>query len=415
MDGTPEVLVEEADILAAGQALARGTGWLAVDTERASAYRYDDRAFLIQLRRRNAGTFLIDPEKGRSAVGKLAEYLNELTWIIHAAPSDLPCLAALGLYPISLIDTELAGRILGVQRANLAALTEDFLGIGLAKGHGREDWSLRPLPSDWLDYAALDVELLDELAQVLTDALRERDRFEWLQQECDHILDENRRYLQGLDIDQDWRRLKGMGKLRQPKQLNIARALWRERDRIARARDVSPTKILSHQVLRTIAEQVPRSPGEISSIKGFPRRKRGATTAWLRVVESALQEPQSDWPLPERSKRGGEMHFKRWIEHEPRAAALYDKVHEAISVATDFLGIRADLLITSAQTRDLVWWMHSIAENSRPPRINCDYSRSLPNVTAIYDHLRGRGARPWQAECLSEVIGAQVLLPMRQR
>ena len=177
-EGTPRVLSDIDDIINAGEQLAKGHGWLAVDTERASAYRYDDRAFLLQFRRRGAGTFLIDPEDRRKAMAVFGSSVNDLTWIIHAAHSDLPCLAALGLYPAKVIDTELAGRLLGLERVNLAALTERLLGVGLAKGHGREDWSTRPLPADWLDYAALDVELLIELAEVLCQALAELDRLE---------------------------------------------------------------------------------------------------------------------------------------------------------------------------------------------------------------------------------------------
>nr|WP_240394070.1 HRDC domain-containing protein [Corynebacterium lactis] len=413
LDGTPEVLSRREDIIAAGKALRDGRGLLAVDTERASAFRYDDRAFLIQLRRRGAGTFLIDPELGRAAISQLGGYLNDLTWIIHAAPSDLPCLAALGLYPDKLIDTELAGRLLGARRANLAALTEEFLNVGLAKGHGQENWSKRPLPEEWLDYAALDVELLEELAIVLTDALGELGRYEWLEQECAHMLHENQKYSAGLDIDQDWRRLKGVGKLRQPRQLNIARALWEERDRIARARDLSPTKILPHQTLRAIAESVPTSQRELGAIRGFPRKKHGASESWFRVIDRALHSPSASWPRAERSEKGNALHFKKWVEHAPAAAALYDRAHAAINVATEGLGIRPDLVITSAQTCELVWWMHTTAEESWPNRSHSDYARGLPDAADIFDFLSTRGARPWQAEFLSDVIGEQVLLPMR--
>jgi ribonuclease D len=412
-EGTPAVLSTVADIRAAGEKLAQGTGWLAVDTERASAYRYDDRAFLLQFRRRGAGTFLIDPELGHAAMADLGTHINDLTWIIHAAHSDLPCLAAIGLYPAKVIDTELAGRLLGLEKVNLAALTEQLLGVELAKGHGREDWSTRPLPADWLDYAALDVELLIELAEVLTQALAELDRLEWLEQECDDVLVANRKYAGGLHVGRTWRGLKGIGKLHSPEQLNVARALWTRRDEIAAHKDVSPTHVLGHNVLRSIAEQLPNTHRELNAIKGFPRRRRGATDAWLKVVEKARRQPESSWPEPHTPSRSEMPHFRRWAEHAPQAAALFEDARAAIDAACTELHVRNDTLITTSQIRELVWWMHSYALESTAFRHHNRHADGLPTASTIAAHLRSTGFRPWQARVLADVIGGQVLAPMR--
>ncbi len=413
IEGTPRVLSDVDDIIAASEQLAKGHGWLAVDTERASAYRYDDRAFLLQLRRRGAGTFLIDPEYGREAMAYLGSSINDLTWIIHAAHSDLPCLAALGLYPAKVIDTELAGRLLGLERVNLAALTEKILGVGLAKGHGREDWSTRPLPADWLDYAALDVELLIELAEVLSQALAELDRLEWLEQECERELAIHRKYLDGLHVGQSWQGLKGIGKLRTSEQLHVARALWTERDEIAKERDVSPTHIMGHSVLRTIAEQLPGTQSELTAIRGFPRRRRGAADAWLRVINEARQEPKSSWPKLQKPSRNEMPQFRRWAEHAPQAAALYETAQATIDNTCTHIHLRKDTLITSAQTREMVWWIHSRTLGSFAFRHHNNYAAGLPAVTEISAHLSEQGFRPWQAHLLADVIGAYVLAPMR--
>ena len=73
-------------------------------------------------------------------------------WILHAADQDLPCLAEVGMRPPTLYDTELAGRLAGFDRVNLATMVERRLGFGLAKGHGAADWSKRPLPAEWLNF-----------------------------------------------------------------------------------------------------------------------------------------------------------------------------------------------------------------------------------------------------------------------
>ena len=125
-EGTPEVLRTAAEFKAAASALAAGEGPFAIDTERASSYRYDDRAFLVQVRRKGAGTFLFAPEgKREQLTAALAPVLNDSAWVVHAAPSDLPCLAWLGLYPGTLFDTELAARMAGFEHANLGSMVAE--------------------------------------------------------------------------------------------------------------------------------------------------------------------------------------------------------------------------------------------------------------------------------------------------
>ena len=58
LEGIPPVLATPAEFTAVAARLAAGTGPFAIDTERASGYRYDDRAFVVQIRRRGAGTML---------------------------------------------------------------------------------------------------------------------------------------------------------------------------------------------------------------------------------------------------------------------------------------------------------------------------------------------------------------------
>ena len=142
--------------------IAAGEGPVAIDAERASGYRYGQRAYLVQVRREGAGTWLIDPV-GCPDLTPLDEAIGAAEWILHAATQDLACLAEVGLRPRQLFDTELAARILGLPRVGLAAVVEHYLGLSLAKEHSAVDWSTRPLPEPWLRYAALDVEVLDEL------------------------------------------------------------------------------------------------------------------------------------------------------------------------------------------------------------------------------------------------------------
>ena len=148
-DGLPPVTTTAADLAAAVQRLAAGTGPVAVDAERASGYRYGQKAYLVQLRRAGAGTVLIDPIACPDLSG-LDAALDGVEADLHAASQDLPCLAEIGYRPRLIFDTELAGRLLGYPRVALGTMLEEVLGYRLAKEHSAADWSVRPLSAEML-------------------------------------------------------------------------------------------------------------------------------------------------------------------------------------------------------------------------------------------------------------------------
>jgi drug/metabolite transporter (DMT)-like permease len=228
-EGVPDVSITVDEIARAADQLARGSGPFAVDAERASGFRYSNRAYLIQIRRHGAGTVLIDPvNHGGSPLDvlkPLSDVLADDEWILHAADQDLPCLAEVGLHPPALYDTELAGRLAGFERVNLAAMVERLLGLGLAKGHGAADWSVRPLPANQLRYAVLDVEFLVELRNALHAALIEDGKWDWAEQEFTSLLGFRPRE-RG---DDAWRKTSGIHGVRKARNLAVVRELWRER------------------------------------------------------------------------------------------------------------------------------------------------------------------------------------------
>ncbi len=59
-EGVPFVIDTERGLTRCAEALAAGSGPVAVDAERASGFRYGQRAFLVQLKREGSGLWLID-------------------------------------------------------------------------------------------------------------------------------------------------------------------------------------------------------------------------------------------------------------------------------------------------------------------------------------------------------------------
>ncbi|MEH0146257.1 HRDC domain-containing protein [Corynebacterium sp. Q4381] len=373
----------------AAAALAQGRGPFAVDTERASAYRYDDRAFLVQIHRRGAGTFLIAPEGHRREVEAiLGPVVNDGDWIIHAAGEDLASLALLGLHPGSLFDTELAARFAGFDRPNLAAVVEHYTGVLLEKGHGKEDWSLTPLPEDWLDYAALDVAYLHDLAESLAEELDHAGVLSFAAAEFDHLVET--RSLKPAPR-RTWRDLKGVASVRSPRGLQIARTLYNARAHEARRSDVAPNSVLPSRVVVAIARAEPATPGQLARIPGFPARRRGAAQHWMSYVEQALADDPTSFPAPAVRDRSKPPTKANWERSHPENFAALEEAKQLLGDASRDLGFPPEILLTPAILREVVWRAHA-----------------TDDTHSVVASLMSSGARQWQAEIAAPLIAKAV-------
>lgn len=394
------------EFVAVAEKLAAGQGPFAIDTERASAYRYDDRAFVVQVRRAGAGTFLLDPEGRRAEfTAAFAPVLNGADWIIHAAPSDLPCLAELGLYPGSIFDTELAARLAGYDHPNLATMVETLVGVHLDKGFGDADWSQRPLTKDLLRYAAQDVTELLELAEVLRDILAETDKAEWARQEFETMRAEFAA-IDGLP-QHTWRDLRGVSTLRTREQLAAAKALWEHRDQVARSRDLAPGKLLPNKALIEVARVLPKNLSALGAVRGFPRRRAGATTEWFAVIErSQLADPAT---FPELECSYGPFPSKTTMSREfPDLWDLYQDIRADLADLAEEMSVNEDVLISTTSVREAVW--AALA----PEMVSPDLAPADAPVLPLHDpndvpkFLLARGVRPWQVTLVSPVIIAHL-------
>ncbi|HZY76901.1 MAG TPA: ribonuclease D [Jatrophihabitantaceae bacterium] len=384
-DGVPEPIESSEQLTELIAAMAAGTGPVAVDAERASGYRYSQRAYLVQLRRAGAGTALIDPI-ALPGLSQLGAALADAEWILHAASQDLPCLSEVGMYPSSLFDTELAGRLLGVERVALGTMVEQHLGVRLEKGHSAADWSTRPLPHDWLVYAALDVELLAELREVLAGLLAEAGKTEWARQEFEAV----RLAPAPAPRADPWRRTSGIHKLRNPRQLAVVRELWQARDSYAAQRDVAPGRLLPDAALIEAARVLPKRPGELAalSVFGGPRQRR-QLSRWFGAIERARALPDSELPPITGGSGDGIPPASRWRDRDPEAAARLAGCREAVNQLAEAHSVLAQNLLASDVIRRLCW---------SPPQ--------PVDETAVRERLAELGARPWQIELTAPALTA---------
>ncbi len=377
-EGIPPLIDSEDDLAQAADALARSTQPVAVDTERAQGHRYGGGAYLVQIRKDDVGSFLVDPS-GMRNLEVLAGGLKG-TWILHAADQDLRCLADLGLSPQALFDTEVAARLLGYERFSLGALTEQVLGIALEKSHQNEDWSLRPLPTDWLRYAALDVELLHELQMALTARLEETGRLEWAQQEFHHEL------THPLVVrEPNWRDLKGLGKVRTREGLAVARELWTAREELAKETDLAPGRILAAAGIVAAAQSVPRSKGKLSAIEAFrrPRARRELSRWWDALARARALRDSELPPLRLPPDPNHVPAAASWKRADPDAWERLQTMRALVSRAAAPLGVAPDVVLQPRVQRDIAW---------------------RPLTGPLPDALEGAGARAWQVEQLEQFV-----------
>lgn len=372
-------------------ALRSASGPVAFDVERAHGHRYWPKAYLFQIRRGEAGTWLVDPLSFEDSPGALTALFDvcgpHTTWIIHAASQDLPSMREVGLYPQRLFDTELAARLLGEPSAALGKLLESKLGIQLRKAHSAANWATRPLPENWLTYAALDVDYLIDLQEVVQQDLERMGRDEWARQEFDDVL-------QRFDHDpvvpaEPWRRISGITSLKQPRQLAVARALWQERDQLARDRDRPPTRFLPDAAIVALASRVePRGPlpgaGQLDATPGFQARQaRRFRSNWLRATSSVADMPAPE--MPSRYPRSeGIGHPRTWERRHPAASQAWRTVKPALDELGCDLGFQPSLVAPPAIIQHVVYHHHGGA----------DFAAAL----------REAGARPWQVDFLAPLL-----------
>ena len=368
------VIDNDEAFAAAAQELAAGQGPAAVDVERASGFRYSQRAYLVQVFRRDAGAFLFDPI-GISSFAPLQDAIGAEEWVFHAASQDLPSLHELGLAPARVFDTELAARLLGYERVGLAAVVERALGIVLAKEHSAADWSTRPLPNAWLEYAELDVLHLIDVRDFIAAELEESGKTAFAAEE----FEATRLRLPKPPREEPWRRLSGLHQVRGAKNLAVARELWQAREEFARESDVSPGRLVPDRALIAAVQANPQNKGALAAVSAFTgRASRSQLDRWWAAIERGRERTDlprervpSDAPPPPRA----------WADRNPEADARLKAARAAVEARAEELDMPTENLLTPDTLRRVAW---------EPP--------AEIDAASIGGALAEREARAWQIE-----------------
>ena len=396
-NGTPEIASDEASFENIITQLSSGEGPIAIDAERASGYRYSQRAYLIQIYRKGGGLHLIDPIPLRDSKlwGKFNNQLSKFEWVIHASTQDLPCLIELGLTPQHLFDTELGARIAGCPKVGLGALAESLLELTLAKEHSAVDWSIRPLRAEWITYAALDVDILLDIRDKVEEILTEQKKLKWAKEDFASILKnyENYKFSDAPKPDR-WRKTSGMHKVRDRITITIVRDLWLSRDELARELDLAPGRVLGDEAIVELATKRPENLEEIAKVIGWRTRLESPPfNRWQQVIAKSLKTPIEDQPefrVPSHNLPP----IKIWKEKNPLGYARLTNARAAVMELAKELAIPTENLVTPEFIKRVCW--------QDPPATTSEYEEFTKS------ELIKLGARNWQVEQVGPLIAAHL-------
>ena len=353
----------------------------AIDAERASGFKYSQRAYLLQISSATSDIYLIDPTSIKDLT-PLRQLLNNKSWILHAATQDLPCLFELELKPGEIFDTELAARLLSLPHVGLGGLLEDELQITLDKEHSAADWSKRPLPQDWLVYAALDVEFLHQLRKSLKQKLIDNNKLNLAQQEFKALCSWQS---PGLRND-PWRRTSGMHEVRGGQDSAIVRQIWLKRDEIAQQRDIAAGRVLNDAGIVEIAAKKPKTVQELKDLASIKYRPaKNDAEIWFEQLQIALQMGPDQWPV---KQKGAESYPapKSWLEKRPEAYHRLQFVKAQLQKMSEELLIPVEHLCSPDLVKKWCW------------------DKPTDQLETINDWLISQGARDWQAQNLAPVL-----------
>ncbi len=262
---------------------------------------------------------------------------SDVLCVIHAAQQDLDALThAVGAVPRAMFDTQLAAGFIGYGTPSLVALLQGEINITPAKGDRLTDWLHRPLTESQCQYAAIDVEYLLEVHDLLTAKLAAAGRTEWADDACEEL---RTRPVSGANPDDAWLRLKDSRSLR-PGARAVAQSLAAWRERRAMRVDIPVRQVLPDLAILGLSQRGPSTLKELAQARGIDDRhtRGGIADEILQAVQAGKNnEPPAAPKSPDdldRNLRPAVTLVSAWLSQ----LAHDEKIDTAL------LGTRADIV-----------------------------------------------------------------------
>jgi ribonuclease D len=331
-----------------------------LDTEADSLHSYREKLCLLQIsvpaavNARGYNDFIVDPLADLD-LEPLRRALEPREIVLHGADYDLRMLRrGLNFVAHRIFDTLIAARLLGIREFSLAALVKHYFGLELPKGSQKANWARRPLPTRMAEYALNDVHYLLPLAEKLEMELERGQRSDWLRQSCRRAI-EQAAVARVREQDERWR-VPGSGSLNR-RAAAVLRALWQWRDKEAEMADRPAFHILQNEQLLSAAASF--ASGSAPDHKYLSSRRH---RAFREAAQSALQSPESEWPVLHR--RFGTRPSAQTLRRAEELRRQRDKSAEKLGLEPSFIAPRGTLeAIAADHTRAaslLVPWQREL-------------------------------------------------------
>jgi ribonuclease D len=261
---------------------------VAIDTEFMRERTFFSQLCLVQVAS-GEHIYCVDPLR-ESDLAPFWDAAMPVPWVLHSGRQDVEVIyQAAKRMPVQVFDTQIAAALLGYPpQMGYAALVKELFDISIDKSHTRADWSRRPLPDEYLHYAAEDVEYLLPAYDVLAECLDRKGRLDWAREDSASLLDPA---LYDVDPATAVDRLKGARNLRGKRRAAATKlAEWREREAL---RSNRPRQwIAKDSALLDIASRLPSNTQELARIEGLPGglvRRSG-----VRIIEAVAAAVTAD-------------------------------------------------------------------------------------------------------------------------
>ena len=265
---------------------------ISLDTEFVRTRTYVANLGLLQVSQNNK-IVLIDP----LSIGDLSAFwlaLDGKDCILHASSEDLEIIREhKGDLNIKLFDTQVACAFLNMGASlGYAKMVETLQGVEVDKGESRTDWCARPLSSNQLNYAAIDVLYLPPCLAQLQQQIEDKNMTAMFEQECQAILDQK---MQKQDPEIAYLLLNNLFKLDQH-GLAVIQALAKWRLKTAQERNLALNFVVKADHLWLLAHYRPTTKEDLRRLNLLPSEIRVHGQTLLNIISKIEQQDESTYP-----------------------------------------------------------------------------------------------------------------------
>jgi len=256
--------------------------FITIDTEFIREKTYWSQLCLIQVCSGEL-EFIIDPLEEDIDLKPFIKILNKksILKVFHSGRQDIEIFFKIsGKIPSPIFDTQIAAMVCGFgDSVGYEKLVDKLLKKKIDKSSRFSNWAKRPLTNKQLNYAIGDVTHLFEIYPLLNDALKEKKRTRWLDEELKILTSEN---TYNTDPELAYKRLKIRGYDLKTRGVTFQLAKWREER--AQNNNIPRGRVIRDDIIYELSSMKPKSINEIMGLRSFSNG--------LRLKENVINEIQ---------------------------------------------------------------------------------------------------------------------------